>query len=585
MTRSGPEQEEPSSRVSAVREAFARRVPHVVGAYLLSAWALVEFVNWLVVRYGGSAGWVDALFTALALQAPLVAYLAWFHGRPGRDRWYRAQWTAFTISLVAGTALCALAFHRAPTADRGFATTVVPTAANTVAVLPFDDLSEAQDAAYLADGFTTEIGSALSRLTDLRVVSRSSSFQFQNQPEDIRKIAAQLGVANVLEGSIRRSGDRIRVNVQLSSASDGFEVWSDSYDRQLADVFAIQDEISVAVVNALRLHVPAGLIGNAADNHSKSLEAYDHYLRGRYFWNERTLEGLQKAEQQFQAAVAIDATYAAAYAGLSDVYVSFYDYGFLSLDETNAKAKESAERALALNPRLAEAHTSLAHLDLHYWRWTQGERRFRRALELDPNSAQAHHWYALALTALGHVDRAVDQLRIARNLEPLSTLMNADFGMALYAAKRFDEAVVQELKTLELDPTSRTAMWILGLSYEGMGRYDEAIAQFESTLALNPTSINLKSSLAHTYARVNRIEDAQALLAELLSQSEDAEFPAYTVAVVSVGLGNHDEALRWLEKTYEQNSGWVRYLKVDTRLDPLRSDPRFTALINKIGLP
>jgi serine/threonine-protein kinase len=582
---SGPEQEEPTTHDSAVRQIFARRVPHILGAYLLSAWALVEFVNWLVVRYGGNGAWVDALFIALALQAPLVAYLAWFHGRPGRDRWYRAQWTAVALSLVAGTALGALAFQLAPTTGPGSAASVVPTAPNTVAVLPFEDLSEAQDAAYLADGFSTEIGSALSRLTDLRVVSRSSSFQFENQPDDIRKIAAQLGVANVLEGSIRRSGDRIRVNVQLNSAADGFEVWSDSYDRQLADVFAIQDEISVAVVNALRLHVPAGLIGNAADNHSKNLEAYDHYLRGRFFWNERTLEGLQKAEEQFQAAVAIDSTYAAAYAGLSDVYVSYYDYGFLSLDETNAKGKESAEKALALNPRLAEAHTSLAHLDLHYWRWTEGERRFRRALELDPNSAQAHHWYALALTALGHVDQAVDQLRIARNLEPLSTLMNADFGMALLGAKRFDEAVEQELKTLELDPTNRTAMWILGLSYEGMGRYEEAIAQFESTLALNPASINMKSSLAHTYARVNRTEDAERLLAELLSRSEDAEFPAYTIAVVNVGLGNHDEALRWLEKTYEQNSGWVRYLKVDTRLDPLRSDPRFTALIEKIGLP
>jgi serine/threonine-protein kinase len=582
---SGPEQEESTTHDSAVRQIFARRVPHILGAYLLSAWALVEFVNWLVVRYGGNGAWVDALFIALALQAPLVAYLAWFHGRPGRDRWYRAQWTAAALSLVAGTALGALAFQRAPSTGPGSAASVVTTAPNTVAVLPFADLSEAQDAAYLADGFSTEIGSALSRLTDLRVVSRSSSFQFENQPDDIRKIAAQLGVANVLEGSIRRSGDRIRVNVQLNSAADGFEVWSDSYDRQLADVFAIQDEISVAVVNALRLHVPAGSIGNAADNHSKNLDAYDRYLRGRFFWNERTLEGLQKAEEQFQAAVAIDSTYAAAYAGLSDVYVSYYDYGFLSLDETNAKGKESAEKALALNPRLAEAHTSLAHLDLHYWRWTEGERRFRRALELDPNSAQAHHWYALALTALGHVDQAVDQLRIARNLEPLSTLMNADFGMALLGAKRFDEAVEQELKTLELDPTNRTAMWILGLSYEGMGRYDEAIAQFESTLALNPASINMKSSLAHTYARANRTEDAERLLAELLSRSEDAEFPAYTIAVVNVGLGNNDEALRWLEKTYEQNSGWVRYLKVDTRLDPLRNDPRFTALIDKIGLP
>jgi serine/threonine-protein kinase len=578
-----PEQEEPSPPGSTIRQIFARRVPHVVGAYLLSAWALVEFVNWLVVRYGGNGAWVDALFTALALQAPLVAYLAWFHGRPGRDRWYRAQWTSATLSLVAGTALGALVFYRAPNTDLG--SPAVPTAPNTVAVLPFEDLSEAQDSAYLADGFTTEIGSALSRLTELRVVSRSSSFTLSNQLDDVRKIAAQLGVANVLEGSIRRSGDRIRVNVQLSSAADGFEVWSDSYDRQLADVFAIQDEISVAVVNALKLHVPAGLIGSAADNHSRNLEAYDHYLRGRYFWNERELEGFQKAEEQFQAAVAIDSTYAAAYAGLSDVYVSYYDYGFLSLDESNAKAQESAEKALALNPRLAEAHTSLAHLDLHYWRWTDGERRFRRALELDPNSAQAHHWYALALTALGRVDQAVDQLRIARNLEPLSELMNADFGMALYAAKRFDEAIAQELKTLELDPANRTAMWILGLSYEGAGRYDEAIAQFESTLKLSPNSINIKSSLAHTYARVSRTADAQTLLGELLSRSEEPEFPVYTLAVVNVGLGDHDEALRWLEKTYEQNSGWVRYLKVDTRLDPLRSDPRFADLIDKIGLP
>ena len=561
------------------RRIMSRRVPHLVGGYLLASWALLEFIDWMVTRYGWSGAWVDALLAAFAIQVPVVAYLAWCHGRPGQDRWYPAQWLAMAVSVVAGVSICVFVLQRAPQESSP------PSAPNTVAVLPFEDISEAGDSTYLADGFATEIGSALSRLTGLRVVSRSSTFEFREHRGDIRKIAAELSVAHVLEGSIRRSGDRIRVNVQLSSASDGFEEWSDSYDRQLADVFAIQDEISIAVVNALKLHLPTGLIGSAADRHSKNLDAYDRYLRGRFFWNDRTLEGLQKAAEEFEAAVGIDPAYAAAYAGLSDVYVSLYDYGFLSLAESNSKAQEAAEKALALDPRLAEAHTSLAHLDLHHWRWSDAERRFRKALELDPNWAQAYHWYALALTAVGRVDQAAEQLRLARNLEPLSPLINADFGMALYAAKRYEEAIEQERKTLELDPSSRTAMWITGLSYEGMGRFDDAIARFESALQLYPDSINLKSSLAHTYGVVGRTGDAEKLLEDLVSQAGEPDFPAYTIAVVDVGLGDYDGAMHWLQTTYEQNSGWVRYLKVDARLDPLRGDPRFTALIEKIGLP
>jgi len=579
-----PENRAQSGGGSILRVILARRVPQIVGAYLLTGWGLVEFLDWMVARYGWPEAWVDSSLAAMAVQSPLVAYLAWHHGRRGPDLWNRRQRLAIVFSLLAGIATGLFVLHHAPATTLRSGAFEEPAAADTVAVLPFEDLSQSQEAAYLADGFSTEISTALSRLAGLRVVSRSATFQFRNQHEDVRKIAAQLGVANVLEGSIRLEGNRIRVNVQLSSATDGFEVWSDSYDRQLADVFAIQDEISVAVVNAMKLHLPPGVIVSVAENHSRDLQAYDHYLRGRYFWNERSLEGLQKAEEQFLAAVSIDGGYAAAYAGLSDVYVSLYDYGFLSVEESNIKAADAANRALALNPRLAEAHTSLAHIDLHQWHWGDAERRFRKAVELDPNSAQAHHWYALALTALGRVDQAVDQLIIARNLEPLSTLMNADLGMAFFAATRYQESIDQELKTLELDPENRTALWILGLSYEGIGRLDDAVEQFEGVLRIYPDNLNLKSSLAHAYAGIGRIADARALLDELLSQSGEPDFPTYTIAVVEAGLGENDEALHWLEKTYEQKSGWVRYLKVDTRLDPLRSDPRFAELITRIGL-
>jgi len=569
---------------STLHLILARRVPQIVGAYLLTSWALLEFLDWLVARYGWPGAWVDASLVAMAAQTPLVGYLAWHHGMRGPDLWNRRQLLAIVSSLAAGVAVGLFVLHHAPDTTLRSEAFTEPPAGNTVAVLPFEDLSQNQEAAYLADGFSTEISTALSRLAGLRVVSRSATFQFKNQHEDVRKIAAQLAVANVLEGSIRLEGNRIRVNVQLSSAEDGFEVWSDSYDRQLADVFAIQDEISVAVVNAMKLHLPPGVIVSTGDNHSKDLQAYDHYLRGRYFWNERNLEGLRKAEEQFLAAVSIDGRYAAAYAGLSDVYVSMYDYGFLSLEESNIKSAEAANKALALNPRLAEAQTSLAHLDLHQWHWGEAERRFRKAVELDPNSAQAHHWYALALTALGRVDQAVDQLIIARNLEPLSTLMNADLGMAFYAATRYQESIEQELKTLELDPENSTALWILGLSYEGIGRLDDAVEQFEGVLRIYPNNLNVKSSLAHAYARIGRISDARALLNELLSQSGEPDFPTYTIAIVEAGLGENDEAMNWLEKTYEQKSGWVRYLNVDNRLDTLRSNPRFVKLITRIGL-
>jgi len=299
----------------------------------------------------------------------------------------------------------------------------------------------------------------------------------------------------------------------------------------------------------------------------------------------RDEQGLRQAVEQFQAAIALDPDYAAAWSGLSDCYVTYYDYGLMPLAESTAAARDAAERALALDPLLSEAHTSLAHVALHAWQWPQAERSFKQALALDPQSAQAHHWYALAMTALGRLDEAVETMREARDLEPLSVIMNADYGMALYAAHRFDAAIEQEQRTLELDPESNTALWILGLSREGKGEVSEAIAVFEHALELNPGNANLGSSLAHALALAGRETEARATLDALLVQAQSPEFPAYAVAVAWVGLGDHDAAFDWLQKTIDTRSGWVRYLKVDPRLDPLRDDPRFDTLLRTIGLP
>ena len=452
----------------------------------------------------------------------------------------------------------------------------------SIAVLPFVDMSADKDQEYFSDGLSEELLNLLAKVPDLKVISRTSSFSFKGKDQDVRAIGNALGVGYILEGSVRKSGSTVRITAQLIEARKGTHLWSDTYDRQMQDVFAIQDEIAGMIVNTLKLKLVN--VRSLVRRYTENSEAHEDYLKGRYHWNKRTPEDLQKAISYFQEAISREPDYAPAYSGLADTYITLYDYGSMSADESTARARRAAQRALEIDSKLAEAHNSLAHIDLHDWKWQSAEEGFRRAIDLNPSYVVAHHWYALCLTALGRVDEAVKEMQIARQLDPLSIRINADLGMAYLSAGKYDEAIRQEEKTLELDSNARVAYWISGMAYQQKGLFVEAIENFQRALQLAPDNSNFLAALGHAYASSGNTAEATKIADTLLAKNERRPVSPFFIALVYAGLDDKDKAFEWLEKSYEERSGSVRYLKMEPRLRNLRNDPRYTVLMRKVGL-
>jgi TolB-like protein/DNA-binding winged helix-turn-helix (wHTH) protein/Tfp pilus assembly protein PilF len=453
-------------------------------------------------------------------------------------------------------------------------------------VLPFDNLTGHPDQEYLSDGLTDELITQLGRMQPhrLRVIARASALACKAAHKSAAQMASELGVDYILEGSVRRAGERLRVSAQLVQASDQTQVWAESYERGLVDTLAMEDEVAQAVAGAVRPVIVPPLASSTARASPPSADVRDACLRGRYHWNRRTGEDLLQARRDFEMAIRLDPAYAPAYSGLADVYLTLYDYELMPPNEADPRAREAALAALARDPLLAEAHTSLAHVDLHAWDWSSAEKEFKRALELDPSYVTARHWYALCLTTLGRMDEAVAQMKIARELDPLSRRVNADVGMALFAAGRYDEAIEQERLTLELDASYPTPHFIRGMAYEQKGQLADAIRDYQEGLRAGPDA-NVLASLGHAYALAGRQAEARKIAADLEQQAASGHASPFYPVLVHVGLGDKEAALVWLEKAYQAHSGSVRYLKADRRLEPLRSDARYQELMRRVGLP
>jgi TolB-like protein/tetratricopeptide (TPR) repeat protein len=454
----------------------------------------------------------------------------------------------------------------------------------SIAVLPFIDMSPAKDQEYFSDGMSEELLNLLAKIPGLKVISRTSSFSFKGKNQDVRKIGKDLNVANILEGSIRKSGKVIRITAQLIEVRNGTHLWSETYDREMQDVFVIQDEISKMIVDILKIK----LSGNHADqlegSFTENPEAHEDYLKGRYYWNMRTEEGIKKAIGYFEDAISKDSNYAAAYSGLADTYLTMYDYELMSIDESTAKAKDAGQRALKINKKLAEAHNSLAHINLHEWKWDSAENGFRHAIELNQSYVLAHHWYALCLTALGKANEAVDEMEKARELDPLSTRINADLGMAYLAAGRYDDAIGQEQKTMELNPKAAGAFWIRGMAYQQKKMFAQAIKDYRNALDIYPLDPNYLAALGHAYASNGNTTEARKVLDTLFVENKKGHVSPFFFALVYAGLNDKQKALEWLENAYKEKSGSVRYLKMEPRLQNLRNEPQYIALMKKIGL-
>jgi len=461
----------------------------------------------------------------------------------------------------------------------------LPIPAKSIAVLPFGNLSRDPDNAYFVEGIQDEILTRLSKIADLKVISNTSTQKYKSAPDNLRDVARELGVANILEGSVQKSNDQVRVNVQLINALTDAHLWADTYDRKLTDIFAVESEIAKTIAETLQAKL-SGLEKTAMSKKpTENPEAYELYLKGRFFWNKRTGDDLRKSIEYLKEAIVKDPGYALAYAGLADSYGLLRFYGGASPAESIVPATAAAKKALELDDSLAEPHASLGliateELDVH-----RAVEELERAIQLNPNYATAHHWLALAFTALGQSDRSIAETKRALELDPLSMVINADLSIAYLYARRYDEAEAQASKTLEIDPRSFLAHYYLGMALQLKGRLEEAIPEFQKAVELNHDPYCI-SMLAQGYARNGQTDEARKLLAQLNEMAKSGEVPEYAFALIYTSLGDKDHAIAALEHGFAGgNKSYLFLLPGDPLLDDLRGDPRFEALVQKVVAP
>jgi TolB-like protein/Flp pilus assembly protein TadD len=461
-------------------------------------------------------------------------------------------------------------------------------AQKSIAVLPFTNLSADPENEYFSDGMTEEIINALTQLRDLRVAARTSSFAFKGESPNLGEVGSKLRVATVLEGSVRKAGDRLRITAQLIDVASGYHLWSEQYDRELMDVFAIQEEITLAIVEKLKVELFGAEEKDLVRQHTENPEAHSLYLKGRSYFLKFTLPDCQLAIASYQQAINLDPDYAKAHEGLARTYTMVGGAGPLHLlppREAYPLAKAAITKALELDDRLPEAHTTLGVVRSGFeWDCAGAERAFKRALELNPNDPDSHLWYAWHLWFVtDRFDEAISCLRTASALDPLAPLHQSSIGLVHFCARRYSEAVQQLQRVLEVHPRFFHALLHLGDTYVAMGMYEEAEAAYQKTLAIIGTGPLMCTNLCVLYAAWNKVDEAKKHQRELLALSERTHVPPAFVSWSYAVLGDHDEAFAWLEKAYEERDPQVRVL-VWPWFDPLRADPRFLALRKKLGL-
>jgi TolB-like protein/Tfp pilus assembly protein PilF len=455
----------------------------------------------------------------------------------------------------------------------------------SVAVLPLTNLAGGNSEDYLADGMTEELITELAKTGSFRVISRTSVMRYKKTGRPLSDIARELNVDALVEGAVRLSGDRVRITVQLVGTSPERNIWADAYEGDIRDVLRLERDVAHDIGTKIQTKLTGRQPPAPRARKRLDPEAYEDYLRGRYFLARRSAAGMNKAVDYFRQAIQRDAQYAQAYVGLAEAYDVLGMYELLPPDVSFPKAKEFASRALVLDNTLSEAYTALAIAE-SCWdlNWAAADRDFQRAIALDPNSAIAYHWYGEHLISIGKAERALAELKRARELDPLSLPVNSALGRVYRDARRYDEAVQQCRKAIDLDPNLALGHRCLGQAYVGQRRYLAAIPELELASAAGPTPL-LISELGYAYASAGKTAKAKAMLQTLMSKAQSAYVPAYLIAGIYAGLGEKDEAFRWLERAYRERDAQIGYLTLDPQMDPLRSDPRFRRLIRRLKLP
>jgi TolB-like protein/DNA-binding winged helix-turn-helix (wHTH) protein/Tfp pilus assembly protein PilF len=459
-------------------------------------------------------------------------------------------------------------------------------AIRSLAVLPLESLSNDSSQDYFADGMTDELISDLGQISALRVISRTSVMTYKHARKPLPQIARELNVDAVVEGTVLRSGDQVRITAQLIEASTDKHLWSQSYEGELRDTLALQNQVARAIADQIRINLNPQEQAALKTGRVVNPQAYQSLLKGRYFWNKRTADGLKVALAYFNQAIDEDPAYAQSYSGLADTYALLGDwqYAVMTPKEALPRAKAAATKALELDSALGEAHNSLAFcLDGFDWDFDSAGKEFRRAIELNPGYATAHHWYAWHLSLLGRYGEAIAEMRKAESLDPLSLIINADLAELLVLAHSYDESIEQSRKTIEMDPNFAFAHIQLAQAYLAKHMNEEALAELQKAVLLSAGSPTSIANLARAYAAVGKRSDAQKLLSDLKKRSSPSSSYAAEISVIYAALGDTDQAMNWLEKGYEERFNPGVLLRPG--FDPLRSDPRFEDLVRRIGLP
>ncbi len=493
----------------------------------------------------------------------------------------RKFWSWGAIGVVAAVAIVGLLLYVWQTSrSRGSDS---PEATKSIAVLPFKPIVAGNRDEALELGMSDTLIGGLSRLRQLTVRPISAVRRFTDLEQDALAAGRELGVESVLDGNIQRSDDRIRVSARLVRTADGTTLWTQTFDEKFTDIFSVQDSISQKIVGALALQLSGEEQGRLTKRYTANPEAYELYLKGRFFWSKATPEGLLKSLDFYAQAIELDPAYALAYAGQADSYNLLGSYGTWQLKDSHPKARAAAEKALALDGDLAEAHTSLAAVIAdYYWDWAESEKHFKKAIELNPNYAVARYWYSQQLSRMGQLDEAVEEARRAQALDPLSSSADAHVGLALYRARRFEDAAAELRKAIEFNPQALDAHMFLGFVYIQQGKKDEAITELRAVVQLSERNPSMLALLGYAYASAGREIEVKAIMNELQAGKQPVN--PIVMAMINIALGENDRAFEWLEKAFDERAWQLGFLKVEPIFDPLRKDPRFTDLMRRANL-
>ena len=582
-------------------ELKRRKVYRVAVAYAIVAWLLIQAASILFPTFEAPL-WVMKVFvTAVILGFPVALILAWVfeltpqgirrseQAAPQESKICKAgrNWTAIIVASVLLTVTAGIVvFWRSNILRLDNRGSVIPPASHAIVVLPFENASDDPNTEYLAEGISETLINSLSEVRNLRVVARATAFQYKGKQVDPERIGRELRVKAVVSGRVRQVQDALSIQVDLIDATNGTQLWGQSYDGKLSDALAVKQAIAREVTGKLKLRLSGEEERRLMQRDTVNAAAYQFYLKGRYFWNQRTADGLEKGISYFRKAIEADPSYALAYVGLADSYnfLGAFGIAILSPDEAMPKAKSAALKALEVDDSLSEAHASLAFVELYYeWDWAGAEKSFRRAIELNPNYAPAYQWYSHLLMSGGRTSDAISAAKRAAEIDPLSLPAVLNVGWQYHWAREYDSAVDQLRRVLQINPNFEQAHWALGLAYVGQAKMEEAVAELQKAIALSGGNSVYVAGLGDAYALGGNKAEAIRLRSQL--EQKTTYVSPYWMATLQAALGEQDLALVSLEKAFAERNGGLIWLGADPRMDSLRSDPRFAALVERVGIP